>query len=158
MKKQEGVDKMMNIYTMDILKRDNRDVFACLRYILKKCCKQKYESCTDEEGESWCHVDLLPMDFMQLKWIIDRCNFIAAKWYGLKFFDYEMLFLLEDSELVPETFDCKWGKNKKEEDFMSIADKLIMNKVIRSWKWYGRFTVAISEWWWIKIRKAKIKA
>lgn len=149
---------MMNIYSMDFLKRDNRDVFACLRYILKKCCKVKYVADTDEEGESWAYIVKVPMDFMQLKWIIDRCNFLAAKWYGLKFFDYEMLFLLEDADLAPETFNCKWGKGKKEEDFMSIADKLVMDKVIRYWKWYGRFAVAISEWWWIKVRKAKIKA
>ena len=144
---------MMNIYSMDFLKRDNRDVFACLRYILKKCCSYREENDTKDT-----YIVYKNMDFMQLKWIIDRCNFLSAKWYGLKFFDYEMLFILEDTDLVPETFDCKWGQDQKEEDFMSIADKLVMDKVIRYWKWYGRFTVAISEWWWIKVRKAKIKA
>ena len=66
--------------------------------------------------------------------------------------------LTEDT--IEDTIEPQQAPEMKTElvDGMSIADKLIMNKVIRSWKWYGRFTVAISEWWWIKVRKAKIKA
>lgn len=135
----------MNILTMDVLKRDNSDVKACLRYILKRCCPYRKENDTLNVYKVYSN-----MDFMQLKWILDRCNFEAGKDYGLKFFDYEMLFVLEDTDLVPETFDCKW--KSKEEDYISIADKIIMNRVIRRWKLYGKICVNISEWWWKRVK------
>ena len=165
------------IHYDDCLHHDNREVLACLRYILFRCCKYKYEIHSDDEGESWCVANRVSMDFMQLKWILDRCNFKAGKDYGLKFFDYDMLFVLEDAELIPETFDCEdwssyyitddhgWikkdkngklmktkGLGSKEKDHLSGADVEIMNNVIFRWKLYGQWCVKLSNWWW-KIKR-----
>lgn len=148
--------------SLDITHRDNREALASIRYILTRCCKKETKSNKP-----------IPFDFMQLKWIIDRCNFLAAKYYGLKFFDYDLLFLLEDVDLVPLNFDTDWScdyelddhgwlkldKNKKlikkkrkfeskEEDWLSVADIYIMNKVIRRWKLYGKILVKIINWWY----------
>ena len=41
--------------------------------------------------------------------------------------------------------------------WLSIADKKIMNKVIRRWKIYGRFFQSISNWWWHNFAGKKIK-
>lgn len=174
----------MMIYNLsDVVKRDRRAEYACVKYILEHCCKIKYVADnTDEEGESWAYMVKVPMDFMQLKWILDRSNFLAAKWYGLVIFNYDMLWVLEDADLIPETFDCDWGctydtdshgyfkmdennqpikipgdQNLDHMAWLSIADKKIMNKVIRRWKIYGRFFQSISNWWWHNFAGKKIK-
>lgn len=153
------------IHYTDFLGRDNRNSFAILRYILTRCCSIK-------------NYEYKELDFMQLKWIIDRCNFLSGKWYGLKFLDYDLLDWINESDLVPETFNCDWEahyatneydkilldktrkpvkiKSKfisKEEDYLSGADIDIMNKVIRRWKIYGKLSVKISEWWYRTFRK-----
>ena len=161
------------IHYTDFLGRDNRNSFAILRYILTRCCSYKKEH--DSKNVYRVYQNL---DFMQLKWIIDRCNFLSGKWYGLKFLDYDLLDWINESDLVPETFNCDWGvhyatneydkilldekrkpvkiKSKfisKEEDYLSGADIAIMNKVIRRWKIYGKISVIISEWWYKSFMK-----
>ena len=155
------------IHYTDFLGRDNRNSYAILRYILKRCCPSK-------------NYKYKALDFMQVKWIIDRCNFLSGKWYGCTFLDYDLLDWLNEMPFIPETFDCDWkahyATNKhgkilldekrkpvkiktkfisKEEDYLSGADIAIMNKVIRRWKIYGKISVIISEWWYQTFRKKK---
>lgn len=165
--------------SLSVLNLDNRETLAAIRYILTRCCKKKAKYITVEgvENDTIIYYDI-PLDFMQFKWIIDRCNFMAGKDYGLKFIDYDLLTLLEDVDLVPFNFDADWAcdyelddhgwikrdKNRKpikkkkiyeskEEDWLSVADIDIMNKVIRRWKLYGRMFVSISNWWYCKFNK-----
>lgn len=167
---------MKNIHSLsEIMNKDHRGQYACIRYILERCC-------FSEAGYDGLNT-YKDMDFMQLKWILDRCNFLAGKWFGLVFFEYSLLCILEDTDLNPSSFDLDWNcdyvtdkygyfkRNKKGDiiktkrkvlrtymDFISSGDQIIMDKVIRRWKLYGRFCQSISDWWWIKIKKAKLKA
>jgi len=157
----------MIIYT-DWLNRDNREYYACLRYILFRCCSKKkgiYQ----------------PLDFMHVKWIIDRANYIVGKSFNIDFIPYSLLNWYDEIDWVPEYFNCDWecdykldknGKIKtnkkgepikvkkkwvsKEEDFIAAADKWAMNKAIRKWKLYGKFYQGIDNWIWQL--KLKIKA
>ena len=163
--------------SLDIMHKDNREAYAAIRYILTRCCKSEAKSIEVDGFDTLIYHDV-PLDFMHLKWIIDRCNFLAAKYYGLKFFDYDLLFLLEDVDLVPFNFDTDWAcdyelddhgwlkldKNRKpikkkkiydskEEDWLSVGDVYIMNKVIRRWKLYGKIFVNIDNWWYRKFNK-----
>lgn len=166
-------------YLSDVLDRDHRDQYACIKYILERCCPYKKEN--DRLNTYKVYQD---MNFMQLKWILDRCNFLAAKWYGLVLFDYALLFVLEDTELKPSRFDLDWNcdyevdihgyfkKDKKGNliksskkcygetytDWLAPADIDIMNKVIFRWKLYGRFCQSISDWWFNLKYKLKKKA
>lgn len=166
------------IYNLsDVVNRDRRAEYACVKYILERCCPYKEE--IDRLNTYRVYQN---MDFMQLKWILDRSNFLAAKWYGLVIFNYDMLWVLEDTDLIPKTFDCDWSctydtdnhgyfkmdannqpikipgdQNLDHMAWLSIADKKIMNKVIRRWKIYGRFFQSISNWWWYNFAGKKIK-
>ena len=71
----------MIIYT-DWLNRDNREYYACFRYILKRCCKYKVVS--DDEGNAIRIYK--PIDFMDMKWIIDRCNYLVGKDFNVDLF------------------------------------------------------------------------
>lgn len=164
---------------LNVMDRDNRKTCARLQYILEKCCPYK-----EEVDDFFCYIVYQNLDFMQLKWIIDRCNFLMGKDYGLKFFDYDLLFLLEECDLIPETFKCDWNciyaldkhgyikkdkkgnyiklKKKQSEfvsslDWLSPADKAIMNKVIKRWKLYGRFFQDVADWWWVNFAGKKLK-
>ena len=165
--------------SLDITHKDHREALASIRYILTRCCKKKAKYiATDDIGNGTTLYYDIPLDFMHLKWVIDRCNFLAAKYYGLKFIDYDLLILFEDIDLVPFNFDTDWScdyelddhgwlkldKNRqlikkkkiydsKEEDWLSAADVYIMNKVIRRWKLYGKMVVSINNWWYRNFRK-----
>lgn len=167
--------------SLDITHKDNRTALASIRYILTKCCKQEAKSIEVDGFDSIIYHDI-PLDFMHLKWIIDRCNFLAGKEYGLKFLDYDILTLLEEIDLVPFNFDTDWScdyelddhgwlkldKNRKpikkkkiyeskEEDWLSVADIDIMNKVIRRWKLYGKIIVNIQNWWYYTFQKKRLE-
>jgi len=158
------------VHLSDIFNRDHRHEYACIIYILKKCCPY-----TLENDRLKIYKIYKNLDFMQLKWIIDRCNFEAGKNFGLKFFDYDLLTLLEETDLVPRSFNIDWNceyeedvhgyikKDKKGNpikkkdirrnnysymDWLSGADQYIMHKVIWRWKLYGKICVNISEWWY----------
>lgn len=161
---------MKNIHSLsDIMNRDHRDQYACIKYILERCCPYRKENDRLNIYKVYQNMNL-----MQLKWILDRCNFIAGKWFGLTFFEYSLFCMLEDTDLVPSSFDLDWDsdyvtdkygyfkRNKKGEiiktkkrisrtymDFISSGDKIIMDKVIRRWRLYGRFCQSISDWWFI---------
>ena len=162
------------IHYSDFLGRDNRNSYAILRYILKRCCYSKKIIISEEDDSDRIVKQIYqPMDFMQLKWIIDRCNYLSGKWYCLTFLSYDLLDWINEYDLIPETFNCDWEanyaineygkiiKNKKgnpikvksniinkEEDYLSGADIDIMNKVIRRWKLYGNIIVKINHWWY----------
>ncbi|MBO4622567.1 MAG: hypothetical protein J5691_01635 [Bacilli bacterium] len=153
----------MIIYT-DWLNRDNREYYACFRYILFRCCKPMVIS--DDEGEA--KRVYKPIDFMDMKWIIDRCNYLKGKGFNLDFIPYSLLNWYDEIDWEPNYFNCDWnceykvdmhGKIKtnkkgepiklkkkwesKEEDFIAPADKWIMNKIIRRWKIYGKWLVKL---------------
>ena len=77
----------MIIYT-DWLNRDNREYYACLRYILFRCCKSEVVS--DDEGNATRIYK--PIDFMDMKWIIDRCNYLKGKKFNLDFINSRVDF------------------------------------------------------------------
>lgn len=156
------------LYT-DWMRHDQRDVYALIRYILFRCCK--YEVVSDDEGNATRVYK--PLDYMQVKWIIDRCNYLCGKWYNLCFIPYDIFNWWDDLDFIPSNFDCDWacdykelknGKLKKtkkkweskEQDFWRPCCIDIANKVIRRWKLYGRFFQKIADWWWM-IRRYKIK-
>ena len=146
------------------LQRDNRDWYACTRYILFKCCKKtkKYKLGQDIPGwERSVMTEYLPIDFLDYKWIIERCNFELSKDFGLDLLPISFLHWYEEAHFVPEYFDTdfgcdykkdknnKWRKIKrkepwKERDFISDADIWAMDKVIRKWKIYGRLSIKLS--------------
>ncbi len=147
----------------DWMRHDQRDIYALMRYILFRCCK--YEVVSDDEGNATRVYE--PMDYTQLKWIIDRCNYLCGKWYNLEFISYEMFNWWDELDFIPETFDCDWTcdyletkkgklkkiKNKhgniwKEQDFWRPCCIEVANKIIKRWKIYGRFCQKIANWWW----------
>lgn len=165
----------MIIYT-DWLNRDNREYYACLRYILFRCCK--YKIISDDEGNATRVYK--PIDFMDMKWIIDRCNYIKGKDFNLDFIPYSLLNFYDEIDWIPDRFQCDWTcdykidnygkiktnkhgkpiKHKKkweseEEDFIAPADKWIMNKVTRKWKIYGKWSVKLNNFLWKLKRKIK---
>lgn len=145
-----------------------RTYCALLRYILFRCCKQmKEEYQLGDEDDDWItsvRTIYKPMDFMDLKWIVDRCNFEHCKDYGIPCIDYEQFsWECDNDHLVPEQFACdftiqyKTTKNDMakevknvytEKDFLSTSDKLVLNRVIRRWKVYGHISVMIDEFYW----------
>ena len=118
---------------------------AVLYYILLKCC-HKYEE------------DLYkPIDYMQLKWIIDRCNYISGKKYNTTCVPYDYFTWFDDVELVPTIFDVTEWQDKKfpkhdYRSYISLAEYETINKVIFRWKLYGRFCQSISDWYWLHIK------
>jgi len=170
----------MIIYT-DWLNRDNREYYACLRYILKRCCKSKF-IIDESDSDRVAHIVYKPINFMDMKWIIDRCNYLVGKNFNLDFIPYSLLNWYDDIDWEPECFNCDWecdykvdmnGKIKtnkkgepikvkkkwisKEEDFIAPADKWIMNKIIRRWKLYGKFYVKVDNFIWKLKYKLKRK-
>lgn len=167
----------MIIYT-DWLNRDNREYYACLRYILKRCCKYKVVS--DDEGNATRVYK--PIDFMDMKWIIDRCDYLIGKNFNVDFIPYSLFNWYDEIDWEPSYFNCDWnceyktdmhGKIKtnkkgepikikkkwisKEEDYISDAERWIMNKVIRRWKIYGKFYVKADNLIWKLKNKLKRK-
>lgn len=165
----------MAIDNLAWLKEDNRDRLALTRYILFRCCKKakkQYKLGQDIEGwERSIMTEYLPIDFMDFKWIVDRCNFKMAKFYGVDFLCNSFVHWYEEAHFVPEYFDAdftcdykkmkngKWKKIKTnwvEEDFVSGAEICVAKKIIRRWKLYGRWFVKIDNWYWglkYKIKK-----
>jgi len=158
--------------------RDYRDWYAAIRYILFRCCKKankKYKLGEDIEGwERSIKTEYLPMDYMDFKWIVDRCNFELGKAHGIELLPYSFADWYEEAHFVPEYFDAdftcdykkdkngKWRKVKRktpwtELDFLSQAEIWAMNKIIRRWKLYGRWCVKISNWWYCLKWKIKNK-
>ena len=153
----------MTIMRTDWINDDHRDYFACTRYILFRCCKktkEAYQLGEDIVGwETSVRTVYKPLDYIDFKWIMDRCNFLLAKSYGVDLLPNSFLSWYEDGHFVPEYFDddftCdykktkngKWKKvqsNNEESDFISGAEIWAMNKVIRRWKIYGRYCVKLS--------------
>ncbi len=160
------------------LNEDCRDYFACVRYVLFRCCKktQKYKLGKDVEGWSKSFMtEYKPIDYMDFKWIMDRCNFLLAKDHGVELLPNSFLSWYEDAHFVPEYFEvdfsCDYKKlkngklkkvqsNNEESDFISGADMWAMNKIIRRWKIYGRWFVKLDNFWWKlkwKFRKNKLE-
>ena len=167
----------MIIYT-DWLNRDNREYYACFRYILKRCCKYKVAS--DDEGNATRVYK--PIDFMDMKWIIDRCNYLVGKNFNADFIPYSLFNWYDEINWEPSYFNCDWnceyktdrrGKIKtnkkgepikiktkreyKEEDYISDAEKWIMNKIIHRWKIYGKWLVKLDNFIWKIKNKLKRK-
>lgn len=150
---------VMNLYWLN---DDIRDMKACTRYILFKCCKKTKVYKLGEDIPDWERsviTEYKPMDFMDFKWIIDRCNFELSKDFGTDLLPNSFLSWYQDGHFVPEYFDddftCEYkrqknGKYKKvqsnsiESDFISAAEVWAMNKVIRRWKIYGKWCVKLS--------------
>lgn len=158
---------MTSIMSTYWLHDDIRDMKACTRYILFRCCKkvrETYQLGKDIVGwETSVRTTYLPMDFMDFKWIVDRCNFELAKNFGTDLLPNSFLSWYQDSHFVPENFDddftCDYkrqknGKFKKiqsnniESDFISAAETWAMDKIIRRWKLYGRFYVKLDNLKW----------
>ena len=153
---------MSAIMDLGWMSRDCRDFSACTRFILFRCCKKvskKYKLGEDIEGwERSVMTEYLTMDYMDFKWVVDRCNFELGKSFGTDLLPCSFLSWYEDAHFVPEYFDedftCDWKKDKKgkwkkvesnsiESDFISAAEVWAMKKVIRRWKIYGRWFVKI---------------
>lgn len=147
---------------------DYRDYLACTRYILFRCCKKTQEHKVGEDIVGWEHsvqTKYEPIDFMDFKWIVDRCNFLLAKTYGIHMLPTSFLGWHEDSHFVPESFNadftCQYKKQKNgkfkkykpkyelnESSFISEAEQWAMNKIIWRWKAYGRFCIKLSNLYW----------
>ncbi len=159
------------IHDLNFLHKDHRQELAILRYILTRCCR-----ILEKRGK---YILYEPLDWLQLKWIIDRANYLSGKRYALDFFPYSLLTWLEDSELVPDRFDTDWScnyetdaynfikldKNKnpiktqgylQEEDFLSGADVDILNNVIFRWKLYGKLLIMVDSFLYKLKNKIKI--
>ena len=113
----------MIIYT-DWLNRDNREYYACLRYILKRCCK--YEVVSDNEGNATRVYK--PIDFMDMKWIIDRCDYLVGKNFNVDFIPYSLFNWYEDIDWEPNQFNCDWECDYKTD----IHGKIKTNKKRRT--------------------------
>ena len=144
------------------LNDDIRDRLALTRYILFRCCKKakkEYKLGKDIEGwERSIVTQYKPIDFLDFKWIVDRCNFKASKDFGVDFLPNSFVSWYEEAHFVPEYFDAdftcdykklkngKWKKiqsNNEESDFISGAEVDIANKMIRRWKLYGKLAVRL---------------
>ena len=153
----------MAIDNLDWLNSDIRDRLALTRYILFRCCKKvkkQYKLGQDIEGwERSIITEYKPLDFMDFKWIVDRCNFESSKDYGIDFLSNSFLSWYEEAHFVPEYFDAdfscdykkmkngKWKRiksNNEESDFISGSEICIAKKIIRRWKLYGRWLVKLS--------------
>lgn len=157
---------MTSIMSTYWLNDDIRDMKACTRFILFRCCKKvkKYKLGKDiEDWERSIMTEYLPLDYMDFKWIVDRCNFELAKRFGTDLLPNSFLSWYQDSHLVPECFDAdftcdykklkngKWKRvesNSEEADFISAAEVWAMNKIIRRWKIYGKFYVKLDNFVW----------
>ena len=157
----------MAIDSLDWLNSDIRDRLALTRYILFRCCKKvkkQYKLGQDIEGwERSITTEYKPLDFMDFKWIVDRCNFESSKNYGIDFLSNSFLGWYEEAHFVPEYFDAdfscdykkmkngKWKRvksNNEESDFISGSEICIAKKIIRRWKLYGRWLVKLSNLYW----------
>ena len=151
---------------LSVLNGDIRDMKACTRYILFRCCKKTRIYKLGEDIQDWetsVMTEYKPMDFMDFKWIVDRCNFELSKGFGTELLPNVFLSWYQDGHFVPEYFDddftCeykrlkngKWKKiqsNNEESDFISAAEVWAMRKIIRRWKLYGRFYVKLSNFYY----------
>ena len=157
---------MTSIMNLSLLNGDIRDMKACTRYILFRCCKKTRIYKLGEDIQDWeisVMTEYKPMDFMDFKWIVDRCNFELSKGFGTELLPNVFLSWYQDGHFVPEYFDddftCeykrlkngKWKKvqsNNEESDFISAAEVWAMRKIIRRWKLYGRFYVKLSNFYY----------
>lgn len=151
---------------LSVLNGDIRDMKACTRYILFRCCKKTRIYKLSEDIQDWetsVMTEYKPMDFMDFKWIVDRCNFELSKGFGTELLPNVFLSWYQDGHFVPEYFNddftCeykrlkngKWKKvqsNNEESDFISAAEVWAMRKIIRRWKLYGRFYVKLSNFYY----------
>lgn len=127
-----------------------------IHYILMNICKRNHIWYYLGENNDWDYqvkTRFKEADFMDVKWIIDRANFLSCVWYGIPVISSMYLELHCDDHFVPESYRCK--ENHEETYFLAPADIQILNKVIFRWKLYGRFVVSLTELWY-KI-KCKLK-
>lgn len=157
---------MTSVMNLSVLNGDIRDMKACTRYILFRCCKKTRIYKLGEDIQDWetsVMTEYKPMDFMDFKWIVDRCNFELSKGFGTELLPNVFLSWYQDGHFVPEYFNddftCeykrlkngKWKKvqsNNEESDFISAAEVWAMRKIIRRWKLYGRFYVKLSNFYY----------
>ena len=166
----------MSIESIDWLNNDIRDYLALTRFILFRCCKKakkEYKLGKDIEGwERSITTEYIPIDFMDFKWIVDRCNFKMSKDYGVVYLPNTFLSWYEEAHFVPEYFDAdftcdykkmkngKWKRvqsNNEEYDFVSGAEVCVAKKMIRRWKIYGKWFVKLDYLWWKIISKIRKK-
>ena len=118
---------------------------SVMYYILLKICKKvkKYKLGNNDEWDYQIETSYKEIDFMHIKWIIDRANFRCAKRYGNIILDYESLdFFMDFKHAVPEAFSLI--KNKYTYlDYLCDADKECLDKLIKRWKLYGKYIISI---------------
>lgn len=154
------------IEKLDWLNDDYRDYLACTRYILFKCCKKVDLYRLGEDIPEWeesIETQYIPLNYIDFKWIVDRCNFILSKQFQLTLLPNSFISWHIDSHFVPEYFDtdftCEYKKNKnnklvkqksdlQEIDFISGAEYYVMKKVCKQWKIYGKYSVRLQELVW----------
>lgn len=133
---------------------------GCVEYILLNICKKlnkpiKYKfSDYDKPIKSYYK----PVDFYDLKWIIDRANYLNGKHYCFSIISYEFVSIFcEDCILVPEQFVYNI-KDYNLLDNVSISDIRILDKIIARYKLYGKICCFFQKLYYkvcSKLRKLK---
>ncbi len=154
------------IESIDWINDDHRDYLACTRYILFNCCKKTILYKLGEDIPDWeesVETQYIPLDYLNFKWIVDRCNFILSKQFQLTLLPNSFISWHIDSHFVPEYFDtdftCLYKKDKhnklvkqesnlQEIDFISGAEYAVMKKVCKRWKIYGKHIINLQKFWW----------
>jgi len=162
----EESELIMN-YTFQWFNKDIRKEIANIHYLLSKVCKKNSDGFYST------------IDFISLKWMIDRINFDMSDKFGIDFFPNNMFhyFCSDDNEFNPDMFVCDWGANYKmknghlvfkkgsvepEEykekglnriykDYLSQAVIESVDRIVTRWKLYGRITSAINYFVYLNI-------
>lgn len=160
----------------DFMHHDYREEMAAMQYILYNTCKKRKNNIIkDNESKVDIHTDYIPLDFLVVRWIVNRANFYLACDHGLTLISMDFLNWFNEVPFVPESFmtdytaefsyDTKTliesGKYPEYtyKSFLSGAELFAMNKAIKRYKLYGKIWLYIS-YKWFKIKcniKDKIK-
>lgn len=134
---------------------DRRPYFAVIYEVLLRICKKsnayiaKEPTCDDKPLE--VATAYKPVDYLQLKWCIDRINFQLMKDHGIYAVPVELLNWYEDSVFVPERFDIDWTDKYADsyKDFISGAEMRAIIKITQRYKIYGRAWLYITTRLWL---------
>lgn len=120
-----------------------------IHYVLMNICKRNKNWTYIGEDNEWdfkVKTRYKEVDFMHVKWIIDRANFISNKWFGLNVIPSVYIHMYVDSHFVPEAF--RLSCNHEETYYLSCSDLQCLNKAIKKWKMYGKVAVNLDNMKW----------
>lgn len=135
----------MSILTSDYIKDPNyKSWYACMAYILLKVCKKTNKHTVNVDGWEENVIESEYKEIYQpyLKWIIDRANYLASKWYQMDIVPNVMFSYEDNMNYVPEMYPAI-KKNYNYNDHLCVARIKVMNNVIFRYKLYGRYVVWI---------------